>query len=60
MIIFDDVIKENIIEHNPNWPQVSDHSYRILVIGGSGPGKANSLFDLRNEELDIDKNLFIR
>ena len=28
MINFDDVIKENI-EHNPNWPQISDHPYRM-------------------------------
>ena len=26
MIDFDDVIKENIKEHNPNWPEISDHS----------------------------------
>ena len=24
---------------NPNWPQIPDHSYRILIIGGSGSGK---------------------
>ena len=35
MINFDDVIKENIKEHNPNWPQTSDHPYRILIIAGS-------------------------
>ena len=28
----DDVIKENIKEHNPNWPQIPDNSYRILII----------------------------
>ena len=36
MINFDDGAKENINEHNPNWPQISDHPYRILIIGGSG------------------------
>ena len=55
MINFDDVTKENIKEHNPNWPQVPDHPYRILIIGGSGSGKTNSLFNLINEEPDIDK-----
>ena len=25
MINFDDVIKENLKEHNPNWPQIPDH-----------------------------------
>ena len=31
MINFDDVIKGSIKEHNPDWPQVPDHSYRILI-----------------------------
>ena len=39
MIDFDDVVKENIKEHNPNWPQIPNHPYRILIIGGSGSGK---------------------
>ena len=55
MINFDDVVKENIKEHNPNWPKIPDHPYRILIIGGSGPGKTNSLFNLINQQLDIDK-----
>ena len=54
MINFDDVTKENIKEHNPNWPQIPDHPYRILIIGGSGSGKANSLFNLSHQP-DIDK-----
>ena len=39
MINFDDVTKENIKEHNPNWSKVFDHPYRILIIGGSGSVK---------------------
>ena len=35
-INFVDVTKENIEKHYPNWQQISDHSYIILVIGGSG------------------------
>ena len=46
MINFDDVTKENTKEHNPNWPHIPDHPYRILMIGGSGSGKINSLFNL--------------
>ena len=23
---------ENIIEHDPNWPQIPDHPYKILII----------------------------
>ena len=55
MINFYDVVKENTKEHNPNWSQISCHPYRILIIGGSGSGKTNSLFNLINEEPDIDK-----
>ena len=36
MINFDDAIKENIKEHNPNWPQIYDYPYKILIIGNSG------------------------
>ena len=50
-----DVIKEETKEHNPNWPQIPDHPYRILIIGGSGSGKTNSLFHLIYQQPDIDK-----
>ena len=39
MINFDDVVKENIKKHIRNWPQIPDHPYRILIIGGSGSEK---------------------
>ena len=55
MINFDDVTKENIKEHNPNWPQIPHHPYRILMIGGSGSGKTNSLFNLIKHQPDIEK-----
>ena len=55
MINFDNVRKENIKELNPNWPQIPVHPYRILIIGGSGYGKTNSLFDLIHHQPDIDK-----
>ena len=51
----DYVIKVNLKKHNPNWPQFSDHPYRILIIGGSGSGKTNSLFNLINQKPNIDK-----
>ena len=60
MLNFDDVIKEETKEYNPNWPEIPDHPYRILIIGGSGFGKTNSLFNLINQQPNIDKNLFIR
>ena len=56
MFNFDDVIKENIKEYDPNWPRIPDHPYRILIIGGSGSGKTNSLFNLINEEPNIEYN----
>ena len=28
--------KENIKEHDPNWSQIPDHLYIMLIIGGSG------------------------
>ena len=34
------------INHNPNWPYISNHLYRILIIGGSGSGKTNVLLNL--------------
>ena len=46
MINFDDFKKQNIKERSPNWPQLPDHPYRILITKGSGCGKTNSLFKL--------------
>ena len=42
-------------EHNKNWPYIPDHPYRILIIGGSGYGKANLLLDLIENQPNIDK-----
>ena len=36
------------IFHNPNWPYISDHRYRISIIGGSGSGKGDVLLNLTN------------
>ena len=55
MINFDDYVNENKTKHNKNWPYIPDHPYRILIIGGSGSGKTNSLFNLINQQPDIDK-----
>ena len=52
---FDDVIKENIKEHNPDWPEIPGHPNRTLMIGGSGSGKIKSLFNLTSKQPDIDK-----
>ena len=55
MINIDDVTKENIKEHNWNWPESPNHLYRILIIGGSGSGKTNLLFNLIKHQSDVDK-----
>ena len=55
MIKFDDVTKENMKEHNSNWPQIPDHLHRVLITGGSGSEKTNSLFNLMSHQTDIDK-----
>ena len=47
MINFDDdVTKENIKKYNLNLLQIPDHPYRMLIVGDSGSGKTNSLFNL--------------
>ena len=55
MINFDKYTNEDKIKHNPNWPYIPDHPYRILIIGGSGSGKTNTLLNLVNNQSDIDK-----
>ena len=55
MINFDEYINENKRKHNPNWPHIPDHPYRILIIGGSGSVKTNALLNLINNQPDIDK-----
>ena len=55
MINFDDLSAENKKEYDPNFPKISDHPYKILIIGGYGCRKTNSLFNLINQQPDIDK-----
>ena len=50
-----DKILNNDKEHNEKWPYIPDHPYRILIIGGSGSGKTNTLLNLINQHKDIDK-----
>ena len=60
MVKFDDIRKKNNIkDHNTNWPQIPEHSCRILITSGFGSRKTNSLFNLKDHQPDIDKNLFI-
>ena len=41
---------------NPNWLYIPNHPYRILIIGGSGWGKANVFLNLmKHQRPDSDK-----
>ena len=55
MIDRDNIINDNNNNHNEKWPHIPDHPYIILIIGGSGSGKTNTLLNLINEQRDIDK-----
>ena len=55
MTNFDDFTNENKTKHNPKWPYIPDHLYRILIVGGSGSGKTNVLLNLINNQPNIDK-----
>ena len=55
MINLDNIVNNNNEKHNEKWPYIPDHPYRILIIGGSGSGKTNTLLNLINEQKDIDK-----
>ena len=55
MINLDSITNKNSKKHNKRWPYVPDYPYRILIIGGSGSEKTNTLLNLINEQNDIDK-----
>ena len=55
MYNFDYITKEDIKKHNPEWSEISDHLYRILINEGFAWEKTNALLNLRNHEADIDK-----
>ena len=55
MINLDNIMNDNNNNHNEKWPYIPDHPYRMLIIGGSGSGKANTLLNLINQQKVIDK-----
>ena len=55
MFNFDYIIKEDIMEHNPNWQEIPDYPQKILIVGDSGSGKTNAFLNLINHQPDIDK-----
>ena len=42
-------------EYNPKWSEAPVHPYRIVIIGSSGVGQSNSLFNQMNQQSDIDE-----
>ena len=52
MFNFISIAKEYIKKHNPNWPAISDDQYRILVVGGCGSAKPNTLLNLISHQPD--------
>ena len=55
MINLDNIVNNKNEEHNEKWPYIPDHPYRMLISGGSGSGKTNTLLNLINQQEDIDK-----
>ena len=49
------IINEDIREHNPNWPKIPEHPYKILIVEGFGSVKTNVLLNLINHEPHFDK-----
>ena len=43
------------INHNPNWPHIPDHPYKILINGGFRSEKTYASLNLRNQKLDLNK-----
>ena len=59
LISFDDVTKKKQNDMIRNWPQIPDYLYTILIIGCSGSGKTNSLFNLISQQSDTDKFIYM-
>ena len=52
MFNFISIAKEYIKKHNPNWPEIPDYTYKILIVGGRGSGKTNALLNLISHQPD--------
>ena len=50
MINLDSITNENNKKRNEKWPYIPDNPYRIIIIGGSGSGKINTLLNLIKEQ----------
>ena len=50
MTNLDCITNENSKKHYEKWPYIPDHPYRILIIGGSGSVKTNTLLNSIKEQ----------
>ena len=55
MINLDNIVNNNKERYKEKWPNIPEFPYRILIIGGSGSGKTNTLLNLIHEQRDIDE-----
>ena len=46
------IAKEYIKKHNPNWSEIPDYPYKILIVGGCRSGKTNVLLTLISHQPD--------
>ena len=49
------MLQKKTKKYHPNWLQIFNHPYRILIIEDSGSGKINTLFSLISHQPDTDK-----
>ena len=50
MINLDNIVNNNNNNHHEKWSYIPDHPNRILIPGGSGSRKTNTLLNLINEQ----------
>ena len=47
------ILQKKTNKYNLNWPEIPDHSYRILKIVSTGSGKTNALLNLIKQQDDV-------
>ena len=55
MIYYDDIIRENIKQQNPNWSQIPNYPYIISKIGGLRSGRTSVLLNLISNQSHVHK-----
>ena len=55
MFNLDEIVNDNNKVHNEKQPYIPEHPYSILINGGSGSRKTNTLLNLIGEQNNIDK-----